>query len=113
MTREQSAKSQSSGGSCLELMRESKSSKTQRVVGSWQDSVTLGREEEGRRRREGGGGREGGRRREGGREGGGRMEEGRERRRKIEEEEKGGEMRRLLVAAPYPTPQNAVTYQRA
>ena len=41
-------------------MSESKSSKMERVAGSWQDSVTLGREEEGGggRREEEGGGRE-------------------------------------------------------
>ena len=100
-------------------MRESRSSKTQRVVGSWPDSVTLGREEEeGERREEGGGGRRekgGGRRREeeggGGRreKGGGRRREEEEGERREEEEGRrngekgGGKWWSLLIVYPYTT----------
>ena len=95
-------KYQASEGNFLVLKREAISSKTEKVIGSWQDSVTLhwpgeqGSEVvigvvERRRRRKREGGREG---REGGREGGGGGEGGREGGREGEREggrEGGGE----------------------
>jgi len=41
VTREQRAKSHASEGNFLVLTREAVSSRTEKVIGSWQDSVTL------------------------------------------------------------------------